>query len=105
MMGGLGGMGMGMGMGRGMYGGRRRGGIPIHLIFLALRYLPALMQLKPMATLAFGGLILANHLNLLRFGPLLLLSNAQAACLSPAAVLFGMQVCHANRPSILPPLD
>ena len=90
----MGGMGMGgMGM-RGMgYGGRRRGGgIPIHLIFLALRYLPALMQIKPMATLAFGGMVLGNHLGLLRFGPLLFLADAGRACLSPAAVLFGLEM-------------
>ena len=93
-MGGMGGMGMGgMGMrGMGMGGRRRGGGIPIHLIFLALRYLPALMQIKPMATLGFGGMILGNHLGFLRFGPMLFLADTARACLSPPAVLFGMEL-------------
>ena len=50
----------GMGMGR-----RRGGGIPFHLIFLAMRFLPQLMEIKPMATLLFGGAILANYYGLM----------------------------------------
>jgi membrane associated rhomboid family serine protease len=85
-------MGMrGMGMG-GM--GRRRGGggVPIQLIFLALQYLPRLLEIKPMATMAFGGVLLGNHLGLLRFGPMLFLADFSRACLSPPAVLFGMEL-------------
>eukprot|EP01051_Picozoa_sp_SAG22_P013083 SAG22_NODE_1428_length_4445_cov_1.417663_1_plen_250_part_00 len=84
MMGGMGGMG-GMGMGR----RRGGGGIPFHLIFLAMRYLPALMELKPMATCVFGGAILANTFGLIR--PLANL-GLQGCCLMPAAVLGRLQV-------------
>merc|ERR1719498_1216753 len=45
-----------------------------------------------MATLAFGGIILGNHLGFLRFGPMIFLANAGRACLSPPAVLFGMEL-------------
>lgn len=91
------GMGMGMpgmyGMGHGMGMGRRRGGgVPIQLIFLALQYLPRLLEIKPMATLAFGGVLLGNHLGLLRFGPMLFFADFSRACLAPPAVLFGMEL-------------
>ena len=93
MMGGMGGMGGMRGMGMGM-GGRRRGnGIPMQLIFLALRFLPQLLEVKPMATLAFGGLILGNHLGLVsRLGPLAFLADEARSCLSPAAVILGLEV-------------
>ena len=75
--------------------GRRGGGPPIYLIFMAMRYLPRLMEEKPAVTLGLGGSLLVIHFKLIRIAPSIdawLYAGDAAMCLMPGAIIYDAEL-------------
>ena len=59
---------------------------------MAMRYLPALMEVKPAVTLAVGGSLLAVHFRMLGPLPFLYGTSLQQVCLMPGAILYDVEL-------------
>ena len=68
------------------------GGVPFYLIFMAMQYIPRLLEVKPLVTCSLGGALLAIHFRVLGPLPLLYAADIREVCLMPGAILYDVEL-------------
>ena len=66
--------------------------MPFYLIFMAMQYIPRLLEVKPLVTCSLGGALLAIHFRVLGPLPLLYAADIREVCLMPGAILYDVEL-------------